>query len=123
MKNERIIYWTSTAIIAAIMCWSALNFAFNPDYRGAFQHFGLPNWFSVELTTAKLLGVSALVIPAVPQLIKEFAYFGFGLTLISAPIAHLSSGDSVLFEIGHSFFFITLIVSYVYFHKLERRYK
>jgi hypothetical protein len=123
MKKDKIIYWTSTAIIAAVMSWSAYNFTFNPEYKTAFQHFGLPNWFKIELTAAKTLGVLALVIPIVPRLIKEFAYFGFGLTLISAPIAHLSSGDSVLLEIGHTFFFITLIVSYVYFHKLEGRYK
>jgi hypothetical protein len=123
MKKDKIIYWVSTAIIAGIMSWSAYNFTFNSEYQAAFQHFGLPVWFKVELTVAKVLGVFALLIPIVPRMIKEFAYFGFGLTLISAPIAHLTSGDSPLLEIGHSFFFITLIVSYVYYHKLEGGYK
>jgi hypothetical protein len=123
MKKDKIIYWTSTLIIAAIMSWSAYNFTFNPEYQDAFRHFGLPVWFKVELTVAKVLGVLALIIPIVPRLIKEFAYFGFGLALISAPIAHLTAGDSPLLEIGHSFFLITLIVSFVYYRKLEGRYK
>jgi hypothetical protein len=101
----------------AVMVWSAYNFAFNPAMKGAFAHLGLPNWFRIELTTAKALGAFALLIPMVPSRIKEFAYFGFAITLISAAIAHLSSGDSVYFEIGHSTFFISLTISYLYYHK------
>jgi hypothetical protein len=117
VKKEKIIYWTTTGIVFGIMLWSGLNFAFNPAMKGAFAHLGLPNWFRIELTFAKILGAFALLIPMIPHRIKEFAYFGFAITLISASIAHLSSGDSVLFEIGHSFFFISLIVSYLYYHK------
>ena len=121
MKKDKIIYWISTAIIAGVMFLSAYYFTFSPESRDAFRHLGLPVWFEVELTIAKVLGVLALLIPGIPRRVKEFAYFGFGLTLISASIAHLSSGDSQLLELGHSFFFITLIVSYVYYHKLERK--
>jgi putative oxidoreductase len=63
--------------------------------------------------------VLALLIPGLPHIIKEFAYFGFGITLISASIAHISSGDSGLLEIGHSFFFISLLVSYLYYHRIN----
>jgi hypothetical protein len=31
--------------------------------------------------------------PSVPRKVKEFAYFGFAVTLISASVAHFSSGD------------------------------
>ena len=117
VRKDNLTYWTTTGIVVAVMLWSAYNFAFNPAMKGAFAHLGLPNWFRVELTTAKALGAFALLIPAVPGRIKEFAYFGFAITLISAAIAHLSSGDSVYFEIGHSTFFINLTISYLYFHK------
>ena len=69
-KREQIVYWTSTGIIAGIMLWSALNFAFNPNMKEAFAHFGLPNWFRIELTTAKILGVFALVTPRLPRVHK-----------------------------------------------------
>ena len=119
MKKDKIIYWISTGIIAGVMLWSAINFSFNEEMKGAFAHLGLPNWFRIELTIAKILGVLALVIPIVPHKIKEFAYFGFAITLISATIAHLSSGDSVLLEIGHTLFFVSLVVSYIYYYKIK----
>ena len=117
MKKDKIIYWTSTGIVAAIMLWSACNFAFNAEMKNAFAHFGLPNWFRLELTTAKILGALALLIPAIPNKVKEFAYFGFALTLISAPIAHIASGDSIFLVIGHLTFTSVLVVSYLYYRK------
>lgn len=121
MKKDKIMYWISTGIIVAVMLWSAINFAFNPEMKEAFVHLGLPNWFRLELTTAKLLGVLALVVPGVPHKIREFAYFGFAIVLLSTPVAHLSSGDSVLLEVFHTFFFVTLVVSYLYYYKVSHR--
>ena len=117
MKKDQLIYWTTTGIVFGVMLWSAVNFAFNPAMKGAFAHLGLPNWFRVELTIAKFFGGFALLIPIVPRRIKEFAYFGFAITLISASIAHLSSGDPIFYPIAHSMFFISLVVSYSYYHK------
>ena len=59
------------------------------------------------------------MIPSVPCKIKEFAYFGFGITLLSAGIAHFARGDARLsvFFIIDPLFLVLLIVSYVYFEK------
>jgi hypothetical protein len=119
VKRDKVIYWVSTGIIATLMVASALNFAFGPSRKEAFQHLGLPDWFRLELTVAKLLGALALVVPVTPVLLREFAYFGFGLTIISADIAHLSSGDSAWFVLPHAFFLVTLVVSYRLFHELH----
>jgi DoxX-like protein len=125
-QREKIIYRTTTGLVLAVMVFSIINFVFNDHFpfpngpEGAFAHLGLPNYFKVELTIAKILGVLALVIPSVPVKIKEFAYFGFGLTLLSAAIAHSARGDaqlSVLFIIDPLVFLGLLIVSYVYFEK------
>src|SRR5467141_4438905 len=124
-RRDRIIYWATTGIVCAIMVFSIVNFTFIdrfPFPEGAFVHLGLPNYFRAELTVAKTLGVLALLIPGIPARIKEFAYFGFGITLISASIAHFSSGDakiSVLFIIDPLIFLGILIGSYVYFNKLR----
>lgn len=114
-KKDKIIYWTSTSIVAAVMLWSGFNFALIE--KGAFAHFGLPDWFRIELTIAKIFGALVLLIPGIPHKMKEFAYFGFALTLISAPIAHLSSGDSIWLVIGHLTFSSILVVSYLYYCK------
>jgi DoxX-like family len=119
MKKNRVIYWTTTGIIAAIMLWSAYNFSFNEEMKGGFAHLGLPDWFRIELSIAKLLGVLALLIPVVPKSINEFAYFGFALTTSSACIAHLASGDGVLRSLEPLIFLGILIVSYVYHQKLK----
>jgi hypothetical protein len=108
------------------MVFSIFNFIFNDHFpfpngpEGAFVHLGLPPWFKAELTVAKILGVLALLIPSVPTRIKEFANFGFGLTLMSASIAHFARGDaqrSVLFVIDPMVFLALLAVSYFYFEK------
>src|SRR3979411_1460622 len=74
------------------------------------------NWFRVELTVAKILGALALLIPTIPNRIKEFAYCGFAITLISAIIAHSSSGDGIA-PLHPLVFLGVLIVSYWYYHK------
>ncbi len=117
MNKSKIIYWTTTGIVAAIMAWSAVNFSFNAQMRGAFAHLGLPNWFRIELSVAKLLGVVALIVPATPARLKEFAYFGFALTIVSACVAHISSGDGILRGLEPLVFLGFLTISYLYHHK------
>src|SRR2546427_11930521 len=124
-RRERIIYWITTGIVCAVMIFSIVNFTFIdrfPFPEGAFVHLGLPGYFKAELTIAKILGVSALLIPGVPAKIREFAYFGFAITLISASIAHFSSGDariSVLFIVNRLIFLVLLAVRYLYFTKMS----
>ncbi len=67
--------------------------------------------------TSKILGALALLIPTVPTRMKEFAYFGFTITLISAIIAHSSSGDGIS-SIDPLVFLGISIVSYLYFNKI-----
>ena len=124
--RERVIYRTATGLVVAVMVFSIINFVFNDHFpfpngpEGAFVHLGFPSYFKIELTLAKILGVLALVIPAVPFKVKEFAYFGFGMTLVSASIAHFGRGDanlSVLFIIDPLVFLGLLVVSFFYFEK------
>ena len=125
-NRERLIYRTATGLVLAVMLFSIINFVFNDHFpfpdgpEGAFVHLGFPAYFKVELTVAKILGVLALLIPAVPFKVKEFAYFGFAITLVSASIAHFGRGDaslSVLFVMDPVVFLGLLMVSYVYFEK------
>jgi hypothetical protein len=116
MKKDRIIYWATTGIVAAVMLVSALQFGLNPAMKGAFAHIGLPDWFRLELTVAKILGALALLIPGIPPKIKAFAYAGFTITLVSAVIAHLSSGDGAR-SLDPVVFLCLLTVSYFYFSR------
>jgi len=122
--RDKVIYWGSTAIVSTVMVFSIVTFTFYDHFPvwdanspSAFAHLGLPFWFKVEITVAKIVGLLALLLPGIPRRIREFAYFGFGLTLLSAAIAHASSGDariSVLFVLDPLIFFGLLVVSNAY---------
>jgi hypothetical protein len=128
--RDKIIYWASTSLVSAAMVYSIFMFTlvdrFPPwDANGqpAFVHLGLPVWFKWELTFAKVLGVLALWVPGVPHRLKDLAYAGFGLTLLSAVIAHTAVGDlhlSPIFIADPAAFFCLLLVSYRYGAKLGR---
>src|SRR2546428_11449465 len=121
MRRAQTIYWTTTAIVCAVMVFSAINFNLkNPvgPMKGAFAHLGFPDYFRIELTVAKALGVFALLMPGIPSKAREFAYVGFAITLISASVAHFSSGDAFPFVIDPLLFLGALIVSSVYFNTL-----
>ena len=119
----KVAYWSSTAIVCGVMAFSAVNFNLSEPVgpmKGAFVHLGFPNYFKIELTTAKALGVLALLLPKVPAKVREFAYAGFTITLVSASIAHFSSGDGITFVVDPLIFLSILVVSYVTFTKIER---
>ena len=122
--NNRTIYWITTGIVCSVMVFSAVNFNLsNPlgPMKGAFAHLGFPNYFKIELTVAKILGVLALLIPSIPRKIRDFAYAGFAITLVSASIAHFSSGDSAMFIVDPLIFLVVLGVSYLYSNrKIEK---
>ena len=118
--RDKTIYWIATGIVCSVMVFSAVNFNLsNPlgPMKGGFAHLGYPNYFKIELTAAKILGVLAMLIPGVPRQVKGFAYSGFAITLISASIAHFSVGDSLMFIVDPLLFLTALAVSYFYWNR------
>lgn len=117
MKTDRIIYWTTTGIIAALMLFSGVSYLTDEELKAGFATLGFPDFFRVELGIAKILGSLVLLIPVFSPVVRQFAYFGFGLTFLSAALAHISINDS-LSAIAVPFFFLGILaVSYVYSHK------
>jgi hypothetical protein len=125
-KRWKVIYFVTTGLVCLVAAFSAVNFSLEHPIGpaaslrgGAFAHLGLPVWFKVELTVAKILGLLAFLIPGVPAKAREFAYFGFAITFLSASIAHSSVGDGLLFRIDPLIFLGVLAVSYWSFHHLR----
>jgi len=114
MKKNKIIYWASTGIIGAMMLFSAYGYLTSEAMKAAFVHLGFPGYFRIELAIAKITGAIVLLVPVIPKRIKEFAYFGFAITFISAFIAHTSSGDPISVAIMPLLFSGILLVSYIY---------
>lgn len=88
MKKDKIIYWVTTGVLSAAMLMSAYLYITDSKMAEGFKHLGYPESFRVELAIAKIIGVVVLLIPVFSSKIKEWAYAGFGITFISAAIAH-----------------------------------
>src|SRR5215813_6742152 len=91
-KAIAIAYWIVTALFCLQMSFTAYAQLRLPEVAQEFTHLGFPDYFRIELSWAKLLGVVLLLAPVPPRL-KEWAYAGFAINLASALIAHLSVGD------------------------------
>jgi len=88
-----IFYWTATALFCLQLGFTAYAQLALPQVADMFTHLGFPDYFRVELSWAKFLGVVLLLAP-VPARLKEWAYAGFAITLGSALIAHFAKGDA-----------------------------
>jgi hypothetical protein len=115
MKKNKIIYWVTTRVIILIMVFSIYKI-----YTPSWKHLGFPDYFRTELVIAKILGLIVLLISRISARIKEWAYAGFGIVLISASVAHFSTGDPVLNVIEPIGFLIILAVSNIYLDKLNK---
>jgi DoxX-like protein len=91
-KAKTIVYWIVTGLFCLQMSFTAYAQLTLPQVAAAFTHLGFPDYFRVELSWAKLIGVVLMLAP-VPARLKEWAYAGFAINLASALIAHLSVGD------------------------------
>lgn len=117
MKKNKIIYWTTTGIIGAMMLFNAYGYLTIEEMKAGFVHLGFPSYFRIELAIAKLIGTLVLLIPFIPKRIKDMAYAGFAITFISAFIAHSSSGDPLSVAIMPLIFLSILVVSFIYSYK------
>jgi hypothetical protein len=91
-KAITIAYWTVTGLFCLQMSFTAYAQLRLPQVAAEFAHLGFPDYFRLELSWAKLLGVALLLAPA-PARLKEWIYAGFAINLASALIAHLAVGD------------------------------
>ncbi|HKO79519.1 MAG TPA: DoxX family protein [Chitinophagaceae bacterium] len=116
MKKNKTIYWITTGIIGSVILFSMYKM-FTPDY----DTLGFPDYFRVELSVIKILGLIVLFIPQFPIRIKEWAYAGFGIVFISASVAHYNSGDALIRSLEPIVFLIILAVSNRYMYKLNNK--
>jgi len=83
MKKTKSFYWTSTVIFSAFLFLTSISYFTDPKFVEIYKHLGFPQYFRIELGIAKILGVLILLILQIPSRFKEWAYVGFGITLIS----------------------------------------
>ena len=121
MRTHKIIYWTATGIVSAMMLFIAFRYLTNQEMKAAFVHLGFPAYFRIELAIAKIIGALLLLLPFVNKKLKDVAYVGFAITFVSASIAHASIGDPLSAALMPLIFLGLLVVSFIYSNKLFSR--
>src|SRR5262249_12139142 len=94
-KATVVCFWIFTALFCLEMIFTAYyELWILPDSAQAFARLGFPaDVFRIELSWAKVAGVAALLLPIVSARLKEWAYAGFAINLVSAIMAHASIHD------------------------------
>jgi len=119
MKTSKIIYWVTTILTAGMGIMSGSMMVFNPEMAVMFKHLGYPDYFRVQLGIFKLIGALLLVIPKLPMKVRMIAYIGFGITFVSAFIAH-TTVDGIQTAIAPIVSIVLLVVSYIYLEKISQ---
>ena len=119
MKTAKIIFWITTGIIFLFEgVLPALTFHTQLAKEG-ISHLGYPEYFGNALVVFKVLGALTLIIPQIPNRIKEWAYAGFAFDFIFACISHW-----VVDRFGGMVFspivaIAILVTSYLTYHKIN----
>lgn len=122
MKSNKAIYWTTTIII---LLWEGLmplaTLIFAPEYATfGTRPLGYPDYFAYTLIGCKVLGATAISVPATPARLKEWAYAGFTFSLIFAFISHACVDRNPGFMIMPLIVLGILMVSYTFNKKMQR---
>lgn len=118
-KAFSILYWTTTVLIFLFEGVMPALTSHTPIAVEGTRHLGYPDYFRVMLTVFKVIGALVLIIPVIKGRFKEWAYAGFGITMISATVSHWVvdgfSGQTI-FPLAS---FGILAISYLCYHKLN----
>jgi len=118
-KKNKIIFWTATILIFLFEGVMPALTSQSEMAKEGIRHLGYPEYFGNALVVFKILGVIALVVPQVPKRLKEWAYAGFTFDFIFAAISHYAV-DGMGFNAFFPFIVLgVLMVSYVYYHKIN----
>ncbi len=100
MNVQKILYWTATGLLTAIMLFSVYNyFAHFETMAGFFEHYGYPTYLVYPLALAKVLGLVAIW-GNFSNWLREWAYAGFFFNTTLACFAHyLTDGSGYLFSV------------------------
>jgi len=119
MKKINSVYWISTLSIFLFEGVMPALTSQTELAKEGIRHLGYPDYFGTTLALFKVIGACVLIIPKIPQVVKEWAYAGFAFEFLFAFIS------TAIVEGFHALTFLplivlaVLIVSYIYYHKMQ----
>lgn len=121
MKKAKIIFWATTGFIflfEALMPLGTLLFA-HEYFNAGTKPLGYPDYFAYSLIVCKILGATALMLPKLPEKLREWAYAGLTFNLIFAVISHIAVDKNIVNIVMPIIIGGILAVSYFYNQKLR----
>lgn len=125
MKKHTVYFWIATVIIflfEGLMPISTLIFS-PENFNLGTKPLGYPDYFAYALIICKFAGTSAIIIPGIPPIIKEWAYAGLTFNLLFATFSHIVVDKNISFILMPVVVGIILAVSYVNYHRLNRNWQ
>ena len=111
MSNS--VYWISTSLISSFLLISSYTYFFSENTIEGLKQLGFPDFFRIQLGVLKVIAVIVLLVPQMPLYIKEWAYAGVALFLLTALVAHIAHKDS---------YFLTLLLLTLFALLITSRY-
>jgi hypothetical protein len=108
----KIVYWTSTAIVAAALLAALSYLTGSEEVVSGFARSGYPQHLRIVLGFAKPAAAIVLLAPGLP-ILKEWAYAGTTFALVMAFIAARAVGDGPKVWVMPLVLLVLLAVSYV----------
>jgi len=108
---RKIIYWTSTVIVAVMLMFALSYLTGSEQVVSGFAKAGYPQHLRIVLGIAKPAAAIVLLLPGL-ALLKEWAYAGVAFTWIMAFITHYLGGDGLYMWAMPLTLLALLIVSY-----------
>ena len=112
------IYWAATSLVGLFLFSSSLAYLFSQSMIDGLKSLGFPNFFRIELAVLKLMALVVILLPAFPLRVKEWAYAGVAIFLVTAIVAHVAHRDSHWVTLANLLLLGVLAVSNIYLHKL-----
>lgn len=119
MKRLHLTYWIVTVLFSAFMIFSSYGgITLMPEAVALLHdHLGYPLYFIRWISVFKIIGAIAILLPNVPVRLKEWAYFGFFIDLITAAFSFIALGDPISLWAPMTIFFLMLMAAYMLHRK------
>lgn len=120
MKRNKIIFWIATIVIflfEGLMPLSTLVLA-PEQFNVGTKPLGYPDYFAYALIVCKAVGATALMIPALPAKLREWAYAGLTFNLLFAAFSHIVVDGNIGYVLMPVVIGGILAVSYIFNRKI-----
>jgi hypothetical protein len=119
-KSTRITYWITTVLVSVTQGILPIFSTHSELTVEIITHLGYPLYFILMLNIFKLLGGLVLLIPFVPNRLKEWAYAGFTFDFVAAFVSLLVVDGLTIGTFVPVVTLAFLAASYITHHKIVR---